>query len=73
MNDSRCCHDINHEDNTVRMFKRKFMTTPNVYFGVCVICGKSIKYVKDGDGNYNVLEEEDACDENLRSDIQSVK
>jgi len=45
----KCEHDINLNNNTITLFKRRFMVCPDIIYGKCTNCNKLVKYTKDND------------------------
>lgn len=57
-----CNHDINAKHTTIKLVEG-FLTMefPRKYYGVCLCCGKSFRFIKDEKGKYiDDIEEEDA-------------
>lgn len=57
----KCVHDINKKNNTVSLFPRRTMAVPDTIYGVCVLCHKSVNFIREH-GKYVLKEVED--DEN---------
>lgn len=55
---TECNHDINSSENTVSLFPRRAMSTPECIHGICVLCHKSLQFIRGQDDNF-VLKEED--------------
>lgn len=47
-----CNHNLNDENNTLRILPKKVMTTPPTLICVCEKCNKGFKFIQNEDGEY---------------------
>lgn len=46
----KCNHNIKSKKTTLHLLGRVFMTSPNVRYAVCPICGKEFKFIEKEGG-----------------------
>ncbi|HAU84671.1 MAG TPA: hypothetical protein DCW90_03940 [Lachnospiraceae bacterium] len=52
-NKSECVHDLNREDNTLKILPKRIMTVPPTLICVCKFCNQGFKFVQNNDGLYS--------------------
>lgn len=48
-----CVHDLNRENNTLRILPKRVMTVPPTLICVCKLCNQGFKFVQNSDGSYS--------------------
>ncbi len=52
-NKGKCVHDLNREDNTLKILPKRIMTVPPTLICVCKLCNQGFKFVQNNDGLYS--------------------
>lgn len=52
-NKGECVHDLNREDNTLKILPKRIMTVPPTLICVCKLCNQGFKFVQNNDGLYS--------------------
>lgn len=52
-NKRKCVHDLNREDNTLKILPKRIMTVPPTLICVCKLCNQGFKFVQNSDGSYS--------------------
>lgn len=52
---NKCEHNLNEKDNTLIKLNIKKMIYPNIIFCYCNICKREFKFIKNQEGNYELI------------------
>ena len=52
-NKGECVHDLNREDNTLKILPKRIMTVPPTLICVCELCNQGFKFIQNDDGLYS--------------------
>lgn len=52
-NKGKCVHDLNREDNTLKILPKRIMTVPPTLICVCELCNQGFKFIQNDDGSYS--------------------